>query len=370
MILFKYYMKIVNRYKFLIFIPTFIFVFFAIFNSKSGLEENEYNLKELNLAFINRTDEDTSRVEKYLKSITNVVELKDDKTEIKDSLFIREVNYILFLEEDGFSRLARPDSTNAFIFDQQINNFLNTEKFNEKIGTKVNIENFSKNDVKIVKEEKENPIKNRMRYYFNFLVYGMLGSILGGISYVMITFNDPKVFQRTIVSSYPYKKYQSIFFGLHFILGIMVFAIITGISLILFKDYIGLENLKYHILNTFVFATTSISIGFFVGNITKKHEVASAINNVVPLGLSFISGAFVPQEFLNSSIQKVAQFTPSYWFVLNNDNIAKATNLGIDKISQGLLIQFLFTIVFIVLGLVVSKEKSKNKLEIYYQSKS
>lgn len=370
MILFKYYMKIVNRYKFLIFIPTFIFVFFAIFNSKSGLEENEYNLKELNLAFINRTDEDTSRVEKYLKNITNVVEIEDDKTEIKDSLFIREVNYVLFLEEDGFSRLARPDSTNAFVFDQQINNFLNTEKFNEKIGTKVNIEKFSKNDIKIVKEEKENPIKDRMRYYFNFLVYGMLGSILGGVSYVMITFNDPKVYQRTIVSSYPYKRYRSILFMSHFILGIMVFAIITGISLIFFRDYIGVANLKYHILNSFVFATTSVGMGFFIGTLTKKHEVASAINNVVPLGLSFISGAFVPQELLNSSIQKIAQFTPSYWFVINNDNIAKATNLGIDKISQGLIIQLLFTIIFLILGLIMSREKSRDKLEVYYQSKN
>jgi ABC-2 type transport system permease protein len=40
--------------------------------------------------------------------------------------------------------------------------------------------------------------------------------------------------------------------------------------------------------------------------------------NVLTLGMSFISGVFVPQAILGKTVLTIAQFTPVFWFVKAN----------------------------------------------------
>ena len=48
----------------------------------------------------------------------------------------------------------------------------------------------------------------------------------------------------------------------------------------------------------------------------KKAETVSMVSNVIALGMSFLSGVFVPIEFLGDGIIKVAHFLPAYWYIM------------------------------------------------------
>lgn len=40
------------------------------------------------------------------------------------------------------------------------------------------------------------------------------------------------------------------------------------------------------------------------------------VSNVIALGMSFLSGVFVPIEFLGDGIIKIAHFLPAYWYIM------------------------------------------------------
>jgi ABC-2 type transport system permease protein len=81
----------------------------------------------------------------------------------------------------------------------------------------------------------------------------------------------------------------------------------------------------------------------------------------VALGFCFISGVFVPQQFLGSSVLEIASFTPSYWFVKANNQIAELTQFDfayVEPIVSGMLIQVGFALAFFTVALVIGKKKS------------
>lgn len=60
----------------------------------------------------------------------------------------------------------------------------------------------------------------------------------------------------------------------------------------------------------------ALGIVFLIGQVMKKAETVSMVSNVIALGMSFLSGVFVPIEFLGDGIIKVAHFLPAYWYIM------------------------------------------------------
>ncbi len=86
-------------------------------------------------------------------------------------------------------------------------------------------------------------------------------------------------------------------------------------------------------------------------------------SNIISLGLSFISGAFVPQFLLSEGVLTLARFTPTYWFVKANNTIAEATVSGevLKNILGYIGIEFLFTLAFFVLSLAIAKSNRRKE---------
>jgi ABC-2 type transport system permease protein len=119
-------------------------------------------------------------------------------------------------------------------------------------------------------------------------------------------------------------------------------------------------NTVYFILNSFGFAICGASISFLIGNLVKSQSAISAVSNVITLGSSFISGVFVPQELLGSSVLKIASFTPTYWFVRANDSIAALTQFDfthVKNILSYILIELGFGLAFFAIALVIGKKR-------------
>ena len=72
--------------------------------------------------------------------------------------------------------------------------------------------------------------------------------------------------------------------------------------------------------------------------------------------MSFLTGIFVPLEFLGDGIIKLAHLLPSYWYILGVrliDNYTEGADLGL--LWQYIGIQLLFAVAIIAIGLAYSK---------------
>jgi ABC-2 type transport system permease protein len=122
-------------------------------------------------------------------------------------------------------------------------------------------------------------------------------------------------------------------------------------------------NLLLLYLNTLVFSITALSIAFLAGKFIKGYGAQSAVANVLSLGLSFISGIFVPQFLLGETVLKIASFTPTYWYIkaveaIKDLSVYSFTNL--KPVFADMLIQLAFAAACFIIALVASKQKRQN----------
>ncbi|NMA86372.1 MAG: ABC transporter permease, partial [Tissierellia bacterium] len=121
--------------------------------------------------------------------------------------------------------------------------------------------------------------------------------------------------------------------------------------------YIREIDFGKYIINTIVFSFTILCLTFFINSFTKNKFVITALSTVLSLGISFISGVMVPQEFLGEKTLALAKFFPNYYFVkINNITVNSFSDIGFE-----LLMQLLFAFAFILLGLYFSKVKQGGK---------
>jgi ABC-2 type transport system permease protein len=154
-------------------------------------------------------------------------------------------------------------------------------------------------------------------------------------------------------------------FNLQLIMGNLVFAFVCYMLLAGFGFILNRENMMSYnglllCVNALVFTISALSISYLVGLLIKNVNAQSAIANVLALGFSFLSGVFVPQQFLSDKTLAIASFTPTYWYVKANNVIGTLSSFSFDNLSEVLtymLIELGFALAIFSVALVVSKQK-------------
>jgi len=367
MTVFKAYLKILLKNKIVVGINFIIFVG-VILLMTAGANFEEDVLERIRVGVIhNYENTKNNGLVRFIEETFDVVEIENDEVEIKMALFYNEVHYVLIINEDGFQSYQVPNSTIGFVVEGHINNYLNTFELIRSAGTVTNeeeiinqtIENINlRVDVLLEIDDESAMI---LGFYYNIFVYGGLGAIVTGIGVTMIAFNRKTVHDRTVVSSTKLTKRN-----MHLTLSSLVFSlIIWGVTVIIGWQIsgvdLGSDVSKMFMINSFMFVLVCCTLAFLLSQFIKKMIVLSAVVTVVSLVLSFISGAFVPQFLLNEVTRSIAQFTPTYWFIRNNDLITDMTTFNLDPLMNGMLIQAGFATAFIALALAVSKYKMERK---------
>jgi ABC-2 type transport system permease protein len=103
-----------------------------------------------------------------------------------------------------------------------------------------------------------------------------------------------------------------------------------------------------------------LGISFLTGNIVKSRNAISAVANVLSLGTCFISGVFVPRDFLGDTLLKFASLTPTYWYVKSNHIIGSMERLKEEDV-RAILTSFIVMLVFAVTAFAVSMVLKKQK---------
>jgi len=383
MTVFKAFLKIVKKNKFVIIMYSCLLVLFGGVNmSQNDNSIASFKATKPRVLLVNK-DKDgylSNDLMKYLKKNTKQVKLDyNDKELVDDALFYREIEYIVIIPNnytDDFLNNNNPKieikntgSYNAEIVEMMLSRYLKAatiyknniidkdsylNKINESLSNNLNVEVSSKlntNDME------------RAAFYFNFESYSILACVIYVIGIVVITFNQTNVKKRTLISSMNQDKYNFYLFLSNSIYALVMwlFYFIMSIILIGSKVIFTMHGLLF-LINSFIFTLSVTSIAFFISNIIKNKEALTGVMNVIAIGSSFLCGAFVPAEWLPSFVRTIGHIFPTQYYINANDTIKT-----IDKFSfynlKGIFIDFAimmaFMLAFIILTNYVSKKKRK-----------
>lgn len=316
---------------------------------------------------------------KELAKYGNFVDLPDKTEDLQDALFFRTASYILRIPEgftEGFmkgedvktEKTVVPDSYSSFYIDLCIDKYFNTAKLYVR-----NIEGITQEElVRYLESDLEQNAKTDIRQndnkaenhsdantFFNLFSYSLFSVIVLGMSAMMMVFNNRNLKIRNACSPISMTR-----MNLQFVLANLIFTFASWLFMVLLCLLVNLKNslkpnMIYFMLNSFLFAFCCASISYFLGNLIKSDNALAGACNALALGLSFISGAFVPQELLDSSVLKIASFTPNYWFIRANNAIGELTVFDFSHLKpvlSDMLVLICFNMAFFSVALVIGKK--------------
>lgn len=379
MTVFKTFFKIVKKHKGLILLYTVMLVSFGGINLSSKDMSDTFTSSKPDILVINRDEEVgvTKNLVNYLENNANIINIENNENKINDALFYRDVNYIIYIDkgyrekvlnnENPVINIKSTNDYNASLASILLEEYLNIQNtynkvtdneeelislINNTLENKVNTEVLSKVD---------KSTQNRIARYFNFASYSILATIIFIISLVNTSFKDINVNKRIVVSSMDYRRHNSLLLKSSLVYVLFIWILFSVLALILLgKPLLSLKGLLY-ILNTLIFSVGALAFGLLISSFINKNSVGGVVN-VVALGSAFLCGAFIPTEFLGSSVLKLAHALPAYYFINTNNSISSAESISsiLPNILENTVMLILFTVLFIILNNIITKLKRSN----------
>ncbi len=383
---FKTFMKIVkkNRGTVIMYLAIFLGIAIPITKLIPGASTPSYSDTSEPVAVLDYDNSTLSRgIVEFMRTTQNLKEIKTDKDSIQDALYFRDVSYILSLPEnfekdllEGRNPLLNttsiPNSYSGIYINMQVEQYIsflriylaNGLSAEEAVSKTAQVMN-TKADVNLVNDGKKLSQSYKFMFYYQYIPYMLLGILVQIIGVVFLSFNKEEVRKRTLCSSTTlFSRNVQLFLGC-IVLGLSVLIIVLSISFIMYSNELPKSGVfSWLLINSLSFLTVSISLGFLVGSIVKSDNQLSALATSIAMVFSFLGGIFIPQEFMNSQIQQISKFFPTYWYTVNNKLLGYAQNtFAFDHISftQNTLIQLGFALAFFTLALAVSKQRSSRK---------
>ena len=382
---FKAYFKIIKSQLSSILLYAGLFLLLTVMYTSNITQNTEqFETKKVATMIINEDGENNliSGFLNYIGDYVVFVEPKENEAAIQEALFNREVSYILTIPagftdsfySNGSIRLIKqtpPDSVEAISIDNASDNYFNIAKIYEDYlpeATAEDISSLVKDNLKKQTEvklygEQRNKVSSgntQNRYFFNYLGYIMIAIFITSISTVMFSFHGLDIRRRNFASPITVKNLNGQLILANLIFAMAYMIVFIAASYILNKNRILNTNTFLYWLNAITFALVVLSISYLIGISVKSKRAISAISTAASVGIAFLSGMFVPQEFLGATVLKVASFTPAYWFVKANNTIETVTLASWSQLSgvaSYMAIQLGFAAAIISIALVVSKRK-------------
>lgn len=378
---FNLYMKIIKKNLGSIMVYLTVFATLSIIMTFSSIKDsnNAFVQTKTNIAFFDQDNTIISQeLKKNLEQVADIQDIQEDETVLKDALFFRKINAIVRIEKGFSDKLLHnetvtvevntiPNTYESTYVELAINNYIDTAKkyiqttdmTQEELIQKVTSDLEKTTKTEFTKEEISSDVAGSY-LFFNYLSYVLLAVIILGIGVTMSVLNDKMIKRRMLCAPISYRR-----FNIELTLGHFVYAI--GILLILLafwfipRMYLLAQPVGILlILNAICIILAIISMGFLIGTLIKGKEAQSAACNVISLGCSFMGGVFVPQEWLNPIVIKIANFTPIYWYVLANNKIKEITSFQQPEVKSILMymgIELGFAITLWLIALVIAKNK-------------
>ncbi len=378
MIVFSTFWRIVKKYKGTILLYTVMLIMFGGINLTSNSTNDMFTPTKPNIFIVNKDSnmELTKNLINYLKKNTNVVSLEDDEEKINDALFYRDISYVIYIPKnyskdvldkkdvtlDIKSSKDYTSSLTEMMLDKYLNvqsNLVNITNNQDELVNMIN-NTLDINSEVVVNSKIDNSYLNRVSRYFNFGSYSLLAVIIFIVTLVINSFKENTINKRIIVSSFNYKKHNSLLMLSSFVYSLIVWVLFSLLSVILLgKDMISLRGILYFV-NTFMFVMPTLSFGILISTLVNNKDSIGGIVNVVSLGSAFLCGAFIPTEYLPKIVLSIAHVFPAYYFIDSNNLLSSMEIINFSNLIP-VFINYFVLIIFMLIFIVVNNYVLKKK---------
>lgn len=374
MTVYRYFMKIAIRNRWTIAMYVIVFFVMTVLNSSNAMKREESFVESrLNIGIIDNCNSELSNsLKDYLKDENNIVDTVEDEDYIKEQIFLEMADAVIIIPDDFDEKVINREESvliykddrkpQAIQIDNQINKFLGFANITYENGTfDLDYVNEALNEsIEVHVLSSEDKFKNLglnawLKFYFNFTEYVIIALYVAVIGVVMSDFGDENIDNRRRISSKRFLEFnREIYLG-QLTLAAAVASIFIIASILFIRENIWSVYYVKYLVNLVVFSFSILCLTFLINNITRNKYAITALSNVLSLGTSFISGVMVPQEILGEKVLVIAKFFPMYYFVKVNDSIVSSfSDVGFE-----LFMQLLFSVAFLLIGLILSKKAQR-----------
>ena len=380
--LYKTFFKLLYKYKVIIlsYLLIFGFLMTMIGTLNSDQASNMFEEADYTICYIDEDKSDLSKgIIDYLSMSNTVADVSGkSQSSIEDMMFFRVYMHefkfdkgfqknVLSGDKDGIEYISDlPSGSQSYVLANQLNNYINTYRAYIMMGydtkeaadkTKDVLKDHS--EVVINSEKEETTGESSMMFSLNSSIWYIIFTVVcmsAGV--VLVNAMEENLSLR--IEAGPVSRRRRTVIN---ILGLATFGFTMYVILMIANILVGWGSTTMHdylwviAINNLLGMLTACSLVAFITSFNVNNKSINMIAIIVGLGMSFISGAFVPQFLLGDGILKIARFFPVYWFVLVNNmtNSQGYEAFDMTKLLQSFGMQFLFFLVFSVGAAAISK---------------
>lgn len=381
MTVFKTFFRIVNKLKPTIILYTALLIIFGAVNMKTSDNNINFVNSKPDILIINQDVNKglTKNLIDYMKKNSNIVKVENTEEKINDALFYREVSYVIYIPKDYRKNvllgknpkldIKKTDEYDAYLSEMMLKRYIKLQNiYNKEAGSEdelITLINDNINDdvnVKITSKVDTSKTYN-IAYYFNFASYSILAIIIYIVCLVLCSFKEESISKRINISSINYKSHNNkiLLASIAFSSIVWLLFVIIGVTIV--GDIMFSIRGLISIINSFIFTFCALTLSILISSLTNNKNAISGIVNVIALGSAFLCGAFVPAEYLPSSVLNFAHILPAYYYINSNDLLKNIDVINISSMQPiiiNMVIIIIFSILFIILNNIVTRKKRKS----------
>lgn len=381
MTVFKTFFRIVNKLKPTIILYTALLIIFGAVNMKTSDNNINFVNSKPDILIINQDVNKglTKNLIDYMKKNSNIMKVENNEEKINDSLFYREVSYVIYIPKDYRKNvllgknpkldIKKTDEYDAHLSEMMLKRYIKLQNiYNKEAGSEdelITLINDNINDdvnVKITSKVDTSKTYN-IAYYFNFASYSILAIIIYIVCLVLCSFKEESISKRINISSINYKSHNNKILLASIVFSSIVWLLFVIIGVTIVGDIMFSIRGLISIINSFIFTFCALTLSILISSLTNNKNAISGIVNVIALGSAFLCGAFVPAEYLPDSVLNFAHILPAYYYINSNDLLKNIDVINISSMHPiiiNMVIIIIFSILFIILNNIVTRKKRKS----------
>ena len=391
---FKTSLKIVAAHRIYVLVYLMALSLLGLNAGAARSEDTSSQVKEAtaSVAVIDRDGSTVSRgVKDYVESVGKVQPLEDSRQAIQDATAQNRISYILIIPAGYGQRLqeaarqgTEPPRMDTVIGYESAAGSLMNARTDSYLGQVTGYLSTLTDDparaVALAKEtmnhsapakriaQDATPLPHGFVVYAMFSFYPIMAFAIVTISTLMTSLGRRSVHSRLTAAPVSGRSRSLGTIGACLMIGLVGWLWIFGL---------GVANLGNSAVMTSApllgvvgaalgaYMLVAVSLGFLLGQAGLGHNAASAVANIGGLAMSFLSGAWVPTEWLPDAVVQASKFTPGYWAAQAISGAYTADSMSAAVIRPLLVdcgICTLFAVAVFAVAMAVGRTRARSSL--------
>ena len=356
-----------------------VFAVIAFAMGKNGGEETGFKASKLNVAVFDLDQtEESEALTAYIAGEHKLVSgIKCNDSAIQDALYYEIISYAVIIDEgygeklragefdDIITTQRHENSYTATLLDGQLDQYFQLVGARMKAGdsakdASINAIRLSDNHAKVELSDAKNKNAADFGFFAQYLAYIFICILVLSVAPCIMRLDAGDLRRRVICTPVsPAKRTLQLSLGMLTIVS-GVWLIFMGMAAAVYGGGVFNRTGLLCMLNSLCYIIVAAGITLLVAQFGLNDNALSMVCNVVSLGMSFLCGVFVPQQYLGKGVLTVGHALPAYWYVRANNMLC---GLGKEAFSQKtyilcLAVQLAMALaIFAAAGIVSAKRK-------------